>query len=608
MRRLASRTITIALSLALIGLAPPAVADHTDPRTRQAPTQGEPVTGEDRGGGTWRHIDQISPIPGGAPNPALTGGGTDLEFFQPAGSEDVFGSFGSLGQDNGPAVGQRIIRLLDNGKVDPQWVADHGSAHCKPASTGVTGLQHDTQVARLNKITLVTDTTDSTGRCHDSGGGGIEIIAGSRTHQADYMPREIHLVRFPGTTHTNTVDGRYPWIVYSSNANFGGSIDRNWIEVMNMRSCFGDQSWNRAMRRRECRPVVSRIQLQDSWTKQRDQDSGELEPEPATCHDITFAKNRLYCAALNSTLILDVSNLLRDNGTVRGESLNCPIVGATQTKANVKVTDCSQTDNAPQRATGWEFLDTFQHPGRDCVPGPDGDTSRDCNSNVDVPSDEGVAVSHEADPTPDENFMFVTDERGGGVIPPGSTCFPTVDNPTGTSNGGAHAFDISNPRDIKYARTPGGEKAVYISDPVVAAPTFCDIHVIEQIPGEQRFIAAYYTQGIKIVDYFVNGQGEIQFHERASFTLPQANTWAAEDFKIRRNADGTRTYFIATNDISRGIDIVSWTGRPNLPGANPPRTESGTAEMNAGLVGFSALTLLAAAGYRRRRNRGVAAD
>ena len=90
-------------------------------------------------------------------------------------------------------------------------------------------------------------------------------------------------------------------------------------------------------------------------------------------------------------------------------------------------------------------------------------------------------------------------------MPPGSSCAPGIDNPYG--NGGAHAFDISNPSNIHYATTPGGAKSVYISDAVVPAETFCDIHVIEQIPGEQRFVAAYYTQGIKIVDYFVDGAG-----------------------------------------------------------------------------------------------------
>lgn len=131
------------------------------------------------------------------------------------------------------------------------------------------------------------------------------------------------------------------------------------------------------------------------------------------------------------------------------------------------------------------------------------------------------------------------------------------------------------------------------------AETFCDIHVIEQIPGEQRFIAAYYTQGIKIVDYFVDSAGHLTFEERSSFTLPNANTWAAEDFKIRSNADGTKTYFLAADDIHRGIDVLSWTGEPNPMGAEPRPASSETAATNAGLAGGSVLLLLLAAGYRR---------
>jgi hypothetical protein len=248
-----------------------------------------------------------------------------------------------------------------------------------------------------------------------------------------------------------------------------------------------------------------------------------------------------------------------------------------------------------ERATGWTFLGTFQHPGRDCVVGTD---NRNCNSNNQVRSDQGVAISHEADPTPDGEFMFVTDERGGGIVPPGSSCSPGIDNPFG--NGGAHAFDISDPTNIHYAETPAGDKAVYISDAVVPAETFCDIHVIEQVPGEQRFIAAYYSQGIKIVDYFVDGAGHLQFRETSSFTLPNANTWAAEDFKVTNHADGTRTYFIAANDIHRGIDIISWRGQPNPIGATAPPGSSTTSLMNFGLLGAAALLLPAAAALGRR--------
>lgn len=592
MRRTVSVLASLALAVGLTGLSAPAVADHTDPREQLAPTDGPVVDGITRGDGTWEHLANF---PGGA-NPSLTGGGTDLEFFRAGGARKrLYGSFGTLGQANEGAIGQRILRLVDRkGRVRPQWVADHGSGQCAPASPSVTGLQHDTQVSKRRGVTLITDTTDALGRCHDPGGGGIEIVDATKINKKTWKPRETHLVRFAGFSHTNTVDGKRPWIVYNSSSEFGAPVKRNWIDVMDIRSCLGKKSWGREKRRSECRPRVSRIQLQDEWTQQRDQATGELEPGSATCHDITYRNNRLYCAALNATLILDVSGLTKPSGRVKGRALECEVVEGTKTKA--MVTDCSATDESERRARGWEFLGTVQHPGRDCVPGTD---NRSCNSNNFVRSDEGVAVSHEADPTPDGQFMFVTDERGGGVVPPGSSCTPGIDNPFG--NGGVHGFDISDPTNIDYATTPEGDKSVYISDAVVPAETFCDVHVIEQVPGEQRFIAAYYTQGIKIVDYYVDGQGNLQFEERASFTLPNANTWTAESFKSKQNDDGTRTYFIATDDIHRGIDIVSWTGQPNPVGTLPPAKQKSRADV--GLVGGSLVVLGGAALYRRRRLR-----
>lgn len=587
MRRTVSVLASLSLGVGLTLLGAPAVADHTDPREQLAPTDGPVVDGITRGEGIWEHLANF---PGGA-NPSLTGGGTDLEFFRPAGARKrLYGSFGTLGQANEGAIGQRILRLVDRqGRVRPQWVADHGSGQCPPASPSVTGLQHDTQVAKRRGVTLITDTTDAAGRCHDPGGGGIEIIDATKIANKKWKPREVHLTRFAGFSHTNTVDRKRPWIIYNSASDFA---NRNWIDVMDIRSCFGKKS--RAERRADCRPRVSRIQLQDEWTQQRDQTTGELEPGSATCHDITYRNNRLYCAALNATLIIDVSGLTKPGGRVKGRALECEVVEGTKTTA--MVTDCSATDESTRQARGWEFLDTFQHPGRDCVAGTD---NRSCNTNFQVRSDEGVAVSHEADPTPDQQFMFVTDERGGGVVPPGSSCTPGIDNPFG--NGGVHGFDISDPRNIDYATTPEGDKSVYISDAVVPAETFCDVHVIEQVPGEQRFIAAYYTQGVKIVDYYVDAQGRLQFEERASFTLPNANTWTAESFKTRRNDDGTSTYFIAADDIHRGIDIVSWTGEPNPVGTPAPAKPESKADV--GLVGGSLVVLGGAALYRRRRLR-----
>jgi hypothetical protein len=592
MRQLGRLSIAASFFGLLIAFAAPAAADHTNPRIPLAPTTGTTTTGIERGEGTWRHLANF---PGGASN-ALTGGGTDLEFFTPPGSKDVYGAFGTLGQDDVGSIGQRLLQLTQGGVVRPRWVADHGSARCSTSNpSGTLGLQHDSQVAQLGKVQLLTDTTDATGRCHDPGGGGIEIIDVTRISDARSEPREVHLLRLAGLSHTHTVDTQRPWIVYNSNADFSGA---NWIDAIDMRSCFGSHNWSLTKRRSECRPLVYRIPFQPEWTQQRDQYTGQLEPGSAACHDITSAGGRLYCAGLNATLIIDVSGLVGSGGGIQGTPFPCPVINGTRTGS--KVTDCSAMGaTRTERATGWTFLGTFNHPGRDC--GPPGTDVRNCNSNNHVRSDDGVSVSHEADPTPDQSFMFVTDERGGGVVPPGSSCTPGIDNPYG--NGGAHAFDIGDPSNIHYATTQDGRKSVYISDAVVPAETFCDIHVLEHVPGEQRLIAAYYSQGIKIVDYFVDAQGHLEFRETSSFTLPNANTWAAEDFKIVDNPDGTRTYFMAADDIHRGIDVVSWTGRPNPIGAQAPSSAAGASATNLGLLGLAALLLPTAKVVGRRRSR-----
>jgi len=580
--------IATCLAGAPLTLVPAAQADHTDPREPLAPTEGAITSGITRGEGTWEHLANLP----GLASPALSGGGTDLEFFTPHKSNDVYGAFGTLGQDEAGSVGQRILRLTKDGQVEPTWVADHGSAHCAPANTSITGLQHDSQVATRGPVSLLMDTTDASGRCHDPDGGGIEIIDVSGIEDPAFEPREVHLVRFAGFSHTHTVDTDRPWIVYNSSSDFAG---RPWIDVMDTSSCFGKPRATLQERRDRCRPEVYRMQFEPEWTQQRDQDTGELEPGSAACHDITYADDRLYCAALNATIIIDVSGLF-DGEQVLGTPLACSVAPGTGTGA--MVTDCSGDQAADRLASGWTFVGGFNHPGRDCLPKPE--DNRTCNTNNHVPADEGVAVSHEADPTHDRGLMFVTDERGGGIVPPGASCTPGIDNPVG--NGGAHALDISDPAAIDYATQPDGSKAVYISDAVVPAETFCDIHVMELIPDENRFIAAYYTQGIKIVDWYVDEEGHVEFVERASLTMPNANTWVAEDFEIVDHGDGTRTYYLAADDIHRGIDVVSWTGPTHAAASGPPEsTDGGLLLGNVGLLSLGFLLLPAAALYGRRR-------
>jgi hypothetical protein len=536
---------TALLAAAVLATAAPAAADHSNPATKVATPTVPGTTAISQG--SWQFLANFGPNPG-----------TDLEFFRRG--QAVYATSGTLGQGNVGHVGQRIIQLVDGtGKVAPQWVADHGSANC-PASNppGVTGLQHDVQVTPAPDAEILLDATDATSRCHDPAGGGLEIvdISGVGRDNAAAV-KEIHLTRHDGTSHNVTVDATRPWIAYNSNTDQG----RPWIDVLDLRTCLGLVGQSLDAKRAACRPLVYRMPFEPTWTAQQLPD-GTLA-NPYGCHDITAKPGRLYCAAIFGTAVFDVTNITDAAGNVRGTPLPCKVINGTNTAA--KVTDCdlgtlgasagadmqAYNDLGRPAAEGWSLLAKINHPG----------TNTSGNNQTSVPADEGVSVSHEADPSPDGRYVFVTDERGGGLVPPGATCAPGPGNPIG--NGGMHVFDLADPANPKYAKAPDGSKAVFISSNVLPEPTFCNIHLIEQVPDESRIFMAWYSQGIKVVDYSVDANGAWTFKEVGYLTLPGAQTWAAEFFKILDNPDGTRTYYAMLSDIGRGIDVISFTAKPN---------------------------------------------
>jgi hypothetical protein len=591
MRKKALAALAI-LSLAtgyVLAFGSAASADHTNPSTPLAPTDGpSPPTFISRGEGRWEFIKNFPANPG-----------SDNKVFTKSGS--IFASSGTLGQADAAHVGQRIVRLGDtktNGTVNPQWIADHGSAACATANpAGTLGLQHDAVATPRNNAQLIIDSTDATGRCHDPNGGGLEFIDVSSIHKAGFAPREVHITRHAGFSHTVTGDATRPWIVYNSSSDFAG---RPWIDVLDIRTCLNIGGKSLTAKRDACRPKMYRIPFEPDWSRQRSSTTGELVPgSEAACHDITATPGRIYCAGLNATLVFDVSNLTDANGNVRGTALRaCTVVLGTRT--NARVTDCSAAGaDSQERAEGWRFLGTFNHPGRE-GPVP--------NNNTLVPANEGVSISHESDPSHDGRWMFVTDERGGGVVPPGASCQPGIDNPIG--NGGIHVFDIRDPSNIQYAQKQDGTKAIWISPAIVPAASFCTVHVIEHTPGEQRLLVAYYSQGVKVLDYFIDGNDRFQFRETASLVLPGANTWAVNAFKIVNNKNGTRTYYFIASDIQRGIDVFKWTGPTNPVGAAGASalatSERGPQTPLADLVlAAAALILLPLAAWLGRRRRAL---
>ena len=576
------RVTAAAFTASCLALLAPgtALADHTNPNGLLSPVIPQPGSPAlTSGEGKWEFIENLGPMQG-----------TDLEFFTKKGIQYV--AAGTLGQapSNTPAfVGQRIVQLTDaTGKIDPKVVADHGSARCD-ANSSATGLQHDVQAVPVVETDLIIDTTDATGRCHDTPGGGLEIIDVSDLGKEGFEPREISLMRFNGLSHTVTADVTRPGILYNNTAEFGqatGDIGTgaelpalSIIDIVDARSCLGLAGKTLEQKRAACKPKVFRLDYKNSVSA-KVLPNGKLD-EPSACHDITAAPNRLYCGGLNASFVIDVSGMFDAAGNVKGKPLPCTVVPGTRTAA--MVTDCalraegSSSTNpsaadaikayeaaGSPAAQGWKVVTTVNHPGRNCSPVP----ALTCNTNTVVRSDEGVAVSHENDPALNGQFMFVTDERGGGVVPPGATCAPGLDNPIG--NGGLHVFDIRNPAKPVYAELENGEKAIFIGTSPTPSPTFCTIHVIEHVPGQEaRLAVAYYDGGTKILDYFVDAAGKWKFKETANYRLPGANTWASEVFKVVDNKDGTNTYFFTSTSFAlgegtaRGIDVFSWTGPPN---------------------------------------------
>jgi hypothetical protein len=618
-RSVSTAFVLMLATASIVSLGLPATADHKAPPGPFSSTTETTQAGAPFGTGTWTHITNFPANPG-----------SDFALFRR--NRELYASSGTLGQGDAQHVGQRITRLTSNQGtvVDPTWIADHPSASCQTSNpSGTLSLQHDAAAAGMFRRTsrptsipgvavldtqLIIDTTDTTGRCHDSAGGGLELIDITNLTQ----PKEIHSTRHLGTSHTVTVDATRPYIVYNSSSERThppGTTGGGWIDVLDVRPCLNLGNMSVADKRTACRPKVYRINFQPSWTWQRNfyNGSGAIDPSQgsSTCHDITAIGTRLYCAAIRATLILDVANITDAEGNIRGTELSCTLIN-NPTAADV--TNCAGVTSGPG-VEGVEFLGTRNHAGIDCTPAP-APRNTTCNSNLLVPVDEDIAISHEADPTHDARVMFATDERGGGALPPGAACDPAQANQFG--NGGIHALDISGAtpgrdpaNNFPYMLQPNGSKAVFIGAVRVPAPDFCTVHMIEHAHDEQRLFVAYYTQGIKVVDYFFHDQGtadpsddRLSFRETASFVLPGANTWVAHPFKTVNNTDGTKTYYLFASDIDRGIDILSYRAAPNPVGAPPPAQTAATVQ-SAGFdpIGFLLLgiAVLPATAYRRRR-------
>jgi hypothetical protein len=601
------RRLVPALVASIIAMAAAGAEAHMDhPAPGFAPA--EPLSTAINAGvaeeGEW---ELIATIPTGNPH-------TDLDFFKHDGEDYVSAGTLAFGPNS---AGQTIVQLTQDGEVNPQWVSGHPSATCPGAATGVTGLQHDAEATpkggtllgapnphqAAGEAQLLVDATDAEGRCHDQGElglpgaplGGLELI--DITDPA--APVEIGLTSHIGEAHTVNIDPKRPHIAFVSSSD-GVTIDDegkrenetsgsafDGIEVVDMSTCMNFPDGATTQEKRDtCRPEVYRYR----WPQATMATASAFPNELSGCHEVEiYPDDRLTCASIMATLMLDLSGAFDDRGTPndftddkpRGTPLPCKLRDSTTVtpgfSTGAKITDCTEsTADQPLRVKEWlesgapslegvEHLGTVHHMGFEDQAG----------QSVDPPFDstEDVFVSHEAELTTSKRFVLVTDERGGGVLPGGATCSNANDIRIG--NGGIHAYPVGNfsttvpgsPEEAQqaYAQNSEGQRAIYRAQ-IRTQPqgSVCTSHVFQQIPGQNRIFMAWYSQGTQVVDFTENGD-RIDMKYAGHFIPEGANTWTSAIWKVERNADGTFTYWGATGDFAlagvgrNAIDIYKVT-------------------------------------------------
>jgi len=608
-------------------------------------------------GGEGARWELVATIPTGNPH-------TDLDFFTHDG--DTYTSVGTLAA--GPnAGGQSIVQLTDGGRVSPRFVAGHPSASCISNPEAALGLQHDVEAtpkggAILNaknpfaddrEAQLLLDATDAEGRCHDQGLLGIEDAPQGGLEIVDITdpakPVEIGLTSHIGEAHTVNVDPKRPHIAYAVTSDAIGisedtsdidgdgnktelirenedptdsdRFDLDGFEVVDLSSCMGFPTGRSvAQKRARCRPEVYRYRYPSAKIG-----LGHTQQTGSNglygCHELeVYPDDRLTCGGGNALIVFDMSDAFDDNGTPkdfsddepRGKPLPCRNRLSSSTgpyMTGATVVDCVDgtgpgeedltipkwLDAGAPSLRGVEYLGSVHHQGR----GAGGAATPAFDATEDIDFD------HEAELSASGELLLATDERGGGVLPPGASCSEAADNKAG--NGGIHAYRVSklqkrlpdSPKEAfePYARAPGGGKAIYRA-PIrtEAQATVCTAHVFQQIPGQNRIFMGWYSQGTQVVDFVENLDGTVSFKEAGYFIPANANEWVSHIFKVRRNGDGSVTYFGAAGDFNLGesgrnaIDIYKVTlPAPPKPLADPlPSPGTGTGHCKQPLIGSGA--------------------
>ena len=526
------------------GLAPAARANHAT-GVLSSPV-GNPVTGTTLVDGNWSFLANYPAGPA-AEQPI----GVDVEPF----SRQQLDGLHRYLIASSMTTGFSIFDVTT--PQSPIRLGDYGSAVCGPeaqvqqlidalarggdfdagstALGAVHGWENDIQVTPDGKIAVIA--TDAAGRCHDPANGGMEIVDISNPR----APSLLGLVRLPGESHNTTIDRDRPWIVYNSNSDSGGN---NFIDVVDMSSCV-------ALDPSRCRPSVGRFQFKDEWT------TGTQTPDPSACHDLDWTSGKLYGGCINSSLVFDISHVW-SKGRLTGTDLTNPaLVGADkactlqdpspEAVVDVKVVDCRNWTEDAWKQSGAQpvnmrVLTTIRHAG--------------ANLDEDAPPDQDIQISHQATPLAGGKIVIVSDERGGGLNAPPGEC----------PGGGLWFFDVRDAAHPQVARTPDGQKAVFLPSPndtVQTAGTNCTAHVFHSWPGETGMITeAWYSSGTQVFRYSIDlsrRPATVRFSDRQAYVPSGASTWTTRVYDERAAGDGSHKLFFVATDISRGFDFFTLT-------------------------------------------------
>jgi len=366
---------------------------------------------------------------------------------------------------------------------------------------------------------------DAGGRCHDPRSGGLELIDVSDVNN----PRTLHLTRNVGEAHSVTIDPVRPWLAYTST-----SDGADFIDIVDYKSCLGGVAQIDA-----CEVTVARVVFDAAFYPQIARpEGGDFVSQG--CHDLRFRGDRMYCAAINATLIFDTSKVIGPDGRLTGTHLTagpnaCEVLDADQTRATgVKITDClgwTEQEFAVRQAqpATMPLVSWIRH-------GTGGDNGDD------------ISIAHQADAIADGRIVMITDEVGGGLS-----------NVGGCPGGGVWLYDITDETNPRLMKQPDGSRAVWKTPTNLpgTAHMSCTVHYGSEFADENLLVFGWYLNGMRAVRYdvdFTTAPATVSFTEVAAFTPLGGEVIQAQG--VVRNPANPAELIIYSTDWFRGIDIL----------------------------------------------------